>query len=193
MKTSLGYYDKCPHCSSKLVTHQKEKEDVTICYNCGWIINGWSDYCTHCLSYDIEKIQIDYNKTYCNNCGTLSLDYYQYCPQCFSSNVEHLTDNINKYQIFGEDKVNIDPIKIHTYEDVDYIDIFSLYAPFNKYTPELFDLNYLTLKIHGTNYNQGKYYYCEACGSADLGNYDVCPYCNSKLISNYSALLLLIK
>lgn len=186
LKTSLGYHDTCQYCGSQYVTHADNKTPATACYNCGWILNGWHEYCTHCLSYDIEKIQIDYNKTYCQSCGTLSLDYYQRCPQCFSSKVTHLTNNTTRYQIFGEDKKNIEPIIINMDADNQYIDVFSLYIGFNKYTQELSDLQYLTLKVHGTNYNDGKYYYCEACGSANVGNYDRCPYCKSKLIKNYS-------
>lgn len=184
LKTSLGYHETCPYCGSGYVTYSNKKTPATVCYNCGWIINEWNDYCTHCLSYDVEKIQIDYNKTYCNRCGTLSPDYYQYCPQCFSSDVIHLTNNTARYKIFGEDKQNIEPISLYIESEEKYVDIFSLYIPFNKNTTELSQLKYLTLKIHGTNNNNGQYYYCEACGSAGTGNYKKCPYCNSTLINN---------
>lgn len=186
LKTSLGHNSVCPYCGSGYVVYSDKKTPATACYNCGWIIDGWNNYCTHCLSYDIERIQIDYNKTYCNDCGTLSPDYYQKCPKCFSSNVMHLTNRTHRYQIFGENRQNIEPITMYTDTDESYIDIFSLYIPFNKETEELKDLEYLTLKIHGTNHNTGKYYYCEACGSADIGNYEKCPYCNSNLIANYA-------
>ena len=158
---------------------------ATACYSCDWITKGWHDYCPHCLSYDIEKIQIDYNKTYCQKCGTLSDDYYEHCPQCFANNshLVHLTNNVHRYSIFGDDKQNIEPIIIQNV-DAKTLDIFSLYAPFNHNTTEIKELSYLTLKIHGTNHNNGQYYYCEACNSGGVGNYETCPYCGSNLIHN---------
>ena len=185
LKTSLGYHDTCPYCDSQYVQHTNEKTPATACYNCNWIAKGWHDYCPHCLSYDIEKIQVDYNKTYCQKCGELSDDYYEHCPHCFSSDVVHLTNNVHRYSIFGEDEQNIEPIVIQNV-DAETLDIFSLYVPFNYSTTEIKELSYLTLKIHGTNHNNGKYYYCEACNSGGLGNYDVCPYCGSNLIHNES-------
>ncbi len=185
LKTSLGYYEKCPHCHSSRVTYSNEKTPATACYNCGWIINGWNDYCKHCLSFDVEKIQIDYNKTYCDDCGTLSNDYYEHCPQCFSKNVTHLTNNVHKYTIFDEDKQNIEPIHINIAEN-DAINIFSLRIPLNKKTNIIKELEYLKLTIHGTNNNDGKYYYCDACNSGGVGNYETCPYCGSNLIHNES-------
>ena len=182
LKTSLGYHEKCPHCNSSYVRYSNEKMPATACYNCGWIINGWNDYCTHCLSFDVEKIQIDYNKTYCENCNSISNDYYENCPQCGSSKVIHLTNNTNRCKIFGEDKQNIDPITINI--DAQQVNAFSLYIPFSKNSNELKLLEYLKLKVHGTNNNNGKYYYCESCGSAGLGHYNTCPHCNSKLIHN---------
>ena len=183
LKTSLGYHDICPYCGSSHVQYSNEKTNATICYNCGWIHKGWDDYCHNCLSYDVEKTLIDYNKTYCENCGTVSPDYYEHCPQCFSSKVVHLTNNINKYKIFGEDRQNIKPININI--DDQQVKIFSLHIPLRKDTAEIKNLEYLTLKVHGINNNDGKYYHCLACGSAHIGNYDKCPYCNSKLINNY--------
>ena len=183
LKTSLGYYDHCPYCNSDAVRHYAEKTPATACYNCDWITNGWHDYCPHCLSYNIEKIQIDFNKTYCNNCGTLSPDYYEHCPHCFSKDVVHLTNNTTRYQIFGEDKQNIDPITICA--DEERVNIFNLEIPLNFKTDELKKLEYLNLHVHGHNNNDGKYYYCEACESGGLGNYKECPECGSKLIKNY--------
>ena len=185
LKTSLGYHDTCPYCESEYVQHTNEKTPATACYNCDWITKGWHDYCPHCLSYDIEKIQIDYNKTYCQTCSLVSDDYYEHCPHCFSSNVVHLTNNVHRYSIYGKDKQNIEPIIIQGV-DAETLDIFSLYAPFSYNTGEIKELSHLTLKIHGTNHNDGKYYYCEACNSGGVGNYDTCPYCNSKLIHNKS-------
>ena len=189
LKTALGYHNTCPYCESSYVRHSNEKQAATTCHNCGWIINGWNDYCKHCLSYDVEKIQIDYNKTYCEDCGALTYDYYEHCPQCFSSNVLHLTNNTTKYQIFDEKKQNIQPITINIDpSNIDknnkIIDIFSLYVPFKHDTEILKQLEYVTLKIHGTNHNNGQYYYCESCNSGGLGNYDTCPYCGSKLVHN---------
>lgn len=187
LKTSLGYHDSCPYCGSPYVQHTNEKMPATACYSCDWITKGWHDYCPHCLSYDIEKIQIDYNKTYCQKCGTLSDDYYEHCPQCFANNshLVHLTNNVHRYSIFGDDKQNIEPIIIQNV-DAKTLDIFSLYAPFNHNTTEIKELSYLTLKIHGTNHNNGQYYYCEACNSGGVGNYETCPYCGSNLIHNES-------
>ncbi|MBO5476303.1 MAG: hypothetical protein J6A15_00930 [Clostridia bacterium] len=185
LKTSLGYYDECPYCDSTHVYHTNEKMAATVCHNCGYITKGWHDYCTHCLSYDIEKVKIDYNKTYCNNCGVTSDDYYNYCPSCFSSKVIHLTNNKKTYRIFDKNTQNIDPINITINQDK--VNIFNLEVPFSKNTKEIQTdvLQNFDLHIHGTNKNDGKYYYCESCGFGDVGNYDVCPKCNSKLIKNY--------
>ena len=182
LKTSLGYHETCPHCGSEYVQYSEDKKPATACYNCGWIINGWNDYCTHCLSYDIEKIQIDYNKTYCNQCGALSDNYYEYCPQCLSSNVIHMTNNTHTYTIFNENRQNIDPITIQTNDKEVYA--FTLTVPLNNNVSELQELDNLTLTVHATNNNTNKYYYCEACGSADIGHYDKCPYCGSEISHN---------
>ena len=188
LKTSLGYYDICPHCESSFVQHANEPMAATACYNCGWIINGWDDYCHHCLSYDIEKIQIDYNKTYCTECGNLAPNYYERCPKCFSQKVEHLTNNVSKYQIFGEDTQNIEPINV-TINMQDKpkdspIRMFTLNVPFNYQTDELKKLEYLNLKIFGIDNNKKEYYYCDACKSGGIGNYDKCPHCGSDSVHN---------
>ena len=183
LKTTLGYYDECPYCNSQNVYHTDEKMAATVCHNCGYITKGWHDNCTHCLSYDIDKVKIDYNKTYCNNCGTTTDDYYNHCPKCFSSKVIHLTNNKKTYRIFDENTQNIDPIYVNI--DSDKINIFNLEVPFSQKTKEIKSLKYFDLHIHGTNHNDGRYYYCESCGFGDVGNYDVCPKCNSQLIHNY--------
>ena len=184
LKTSLGYYDECPHCNSTNVYHTNEKMSATVCHNCGYITKGWHDNCTYCLSYDIDKVKIDYNKTYCTECHTLTDDYYNHCPHCFSSKVIHLSNNKKAYRIFGENKQNIDPINISITED--RVNVFNLEIPFNNKTEVISKdvLEYINLNIHGTNNNDGKYYYCESCGTGGLGHYDNCPNCSSKLIHN---------
>lgn len=185
LKTNLGYYEECPDCHSTNVYYSNDKIPATVCHNCGYITKEWHDYCTHCLSYDIEKVKIDYNKTFCNNCGTTTDDYYNHCPSCFSPNVIHLTNNKKTYRIFDETTQNIDPININI--DEKKINIFNLEIPFSEKTKEINKktLQYFDLHVHGTNHNDGKYYYCESCGFGDIGNYDVCPKCNSKLVHNY--------
>lgn len=186
LKTSLGYYDECPHCNSTNVYHTNEKMAATVCYNeaCGYISKGWQDYCPRCLSYDVENVKIDYNKTYCTNseCNTISDDYYYYCPKCGSSKVIHLDNDKNIYKIFDEYTQNIDPVNISITED--RVNIFNLEVPFNKDTSVINALEYINLYVHGTNNNDGKYYYCESCNTGGIGHYDVCPNCSSKLVHN---------
>lgn len=185
LKTSLGYYESCPHCGSSIVSHHEEPHPATACHNCGWIIDGWNEYCTHCLSYNTTKIQIDFNKTYCTDCGNISNDYYQRCPKCFSKNIQHLTNTTNRYTILGEDSQNIEPITIQGDLGQSRINVVNLSIPLNYNTLEIEKLNYLTLHLKGHNNNTGKYYYCEACEKGGLGNYDKCPDCTSDLIHNY--------
>lgn len=182
LKTSLGYYDECPYCNSHNVYHTNEKMSATVCHNCGYITKGWRDNCTYCLSYDVEKVKIDYNKTYCTECHTLKDDYYNHCPHCFSSKVIHLSNNKNTYRIFGEDTQNIKPINISITSD--RVNIFNLEVPFNNTTSVINKLEYLNLNVHGTNNNDGKYYYCESCGTGGLGHYNNCPNCSSNLVHN---------
>ena len=85
MNTSLGAYDKCPHCHSEAVSQYDEKKAVTICHNCGWITDTWNDKCKHCGSEDVEKTKVDYNKTYCYKCNSMSYDYYPRCPKCLAT------------------------------------------------------------------------------------------------------------
>ena len=184
MKTTLGYYDKCPHCSSEYVLHYNEKKAVTVCYDCGYIIDGWHDYCIHCLSNDIEKTQVDYNKTYCNECGNLEDDYYSHCPKCFSDDVVHLNNDEYKYIIRSDSTQNIDPIVIKS--DVDRINLCNITLPFNIDTVALKQFEYLYLHIYGMNHNEGNFYFCPSCGSVGLGNVDQCEECGMTNVENYS-------
>lgn len=177
LKTSLGYYDKCPHCSSDLVTHEKEKMDVTICYNCGWVEDGWHDYCKHCLSQDVVKTVVDYNKTYCYNCQSLHDDYYPACPYCFSTNIIHLQNDSVMNRIFNKETINIDPVVIQS--DVNKINVCNLNIPLNKNTKDIDLLRSLKLVMDITNNSVSEYYYCEECEAAGLGNPERCPYCNT--------------
>lgn len=184
LTTNLGYYDECPTCQSSNVYHTDEKIAATVCHNCGYIVKGWHDHCTHCLSYDIDNVKIDYNKTYCTKCNTLTDDYYNYCPKCFSSKVIHLSNNKKTYKIFDENTQNIDPINISTVSDK--VNVFNIEVPFNNKTSAIDtdNLEYINLVVHGTNHNDGKYYYCESCGTGGIGHYDICPNCNSTLVHN---------
>lgn len=184
MKTSLGYYDKCPHCSSELVTHQKEKEDVTICYNCGWITDGWRTTCKHCLSKDVVRTTVDYNKTYCYNCQSMHDDYYNVCPYCFSTNVIHLQNDSDMYRIYNQDITNIEPIVIQS-DIKGALNICNITIPLNQYSKKLYELESLTLVANVTNNNNGEYYYCESCETAGLGNPEKCPYCNESNPEKY--------
>lgn len=191
LHTSLGYYKECPECGSEYVQHSNEKKPVTVCYNCGWIIDGWNSleidnynkvpYCKNCLSYDVEETLVDYNKTYCNDCYRTSDDYYDFCPYCFSKNVSHLTNNTHKYKIFTDKTQNIEPIVVNT--DNKIANIFTLHIPLTETTKELEQFKSLTLNIKGTNHNIGEYYYCEACKKGGIGHQTKCPYCGSSVIN----------
>lgn len=184
LKTTLGYYDECPHCNSEYVLHYNDKKAVTICYDCGYIIDGWHDYCTHCLSNDIEKTKVDFNKTYCNKCGNLEDDYYSHCPKCFSDDVVHLNNDEYKYVIKSDSTQNINPIIIKS--DVDRINVCNITLPFNVDTVALKQFEYLRLHIYGTNHNDGKFYFCPSCGSVGLGNVTNCEECGMQSVENYS-------
>lgn len=184
LKTSLGYYDKCPYCDSEYVTHHNEKKAVTVCYNCGYVVDGWHEYCTHCLSDDVEKTQVDFNKTYCNDCGALENDYYVRCPQCFSKDVVHLNNDEYRYIIQSDAMQNIDPIIVQS--DVKRINACNITLPFNMDTAILKQYEYIKLHIHGNNYNDGSFYYCNSCNHAKIGNVKFCEECDSYDVDNYT-------
>lgn len=184
LKTSLGYYNQCPHCNSEKVTHQKEKTDVTICYNCGWVEDGWYNKCVHCLSKDVIRTLVDYNKTYCYNCQSLHDDYYNACPYCFSTNIIHLQNDVDMYRIYNQDITNIEPIVIQS--DIQgLINVCNLTIPLNKNSKKLNELEELKIIMEVNNNNLGEYYYCDTCETAGLGNYERCPYCNESNPEKY--------
>ncbi len=182
MKTSLGLFDYCPHCGSVLVTHYDEKKQVTICDNCSWISNGWYDYCPHCLSESVTKTQVDFNKTYCYDCHSIENDYYPRCPKCFSDNVLHMTNDEKTYDVSNKNKQNIDITTIKTYTN--RVNICNIEVPLNLNIDSVNYLEYLQLHIHGNNYNDGKFYYCPECHTANLGHTDKCPNCQATNVVN---------
>ena len=184
MKTSLGLFDYCPHCGSVLVTHYDEKKQVTICDNCSWITDGWYDYCPHCLSESITKTLVDFNKTYCYDCQRISNDYYPRCPKCLSENVLHMTNDEKTYDVGNKNNQNIDITTIKTYTN--RVNICNIEVPLNLNTDSIKYLEYLYLHIHGNNYNDGKFYYCPECNTANLGHTDKCPNCKSTNIINHT-------
>lgn len=185
LKTSLGYYDTCPHCHSNNISHHNKVTPVTICDNCGWIIKGTHKYCKHCLSLDVTNVEVDYNKTYCNNeeCHTLSDGYYHRCPKCFSHDVIYLDNKVTSYKIYDKETQNIKPINIQTNQKE--TNIFNATIPLNMYSSILNEVDYLNLNIEGTNQADTQYYYCDECGVGGLGNFDKCPSCNSGNVHNY--------
>lgn len=180
LKTSLGYYDKCPHCDSKDVSHMHKTEPVTVCDSCGWIAQGTHNYCKHCLSLDVTNVDVDYNKTYCNECKKISDDYYGHCPLCFSADIIYLDNKQQAYRL-SKGKQNIDPITIQTSERE--VNVFNMKVPFNAETEELNEIESLVLNIECTNNNDGKYYYCPECGTGGLGEKSECPKCHNKVIN----------
>lgn len=183
LKTSLGLYDVCPYCDSELISHYDEKKQVTICDNCSYISNGWYNYCPHCLSESVTKTMVDFNKTYCYNCYNLENDYYPVCPKCFSSHVEHLTNDEKTYEVGDKDAKNIDTITIKS--DTNRVNICNIEVPLNINVDTLEFLEYLSLHIHGNNYNDGKFYYCSECHTASLGHPTKCEECNNTNIEYY--------
>ena len=183
LKTSLGYFNECPHCDSSNITHHNEVTPVTICDNCGWVIKGTHEYCKHCLSLDVMNVDVDYNKTYCNECHTLSDDYYYRCPKCLSRDVMYLDNKVTSYKIRDNTVQNIQPVTIQT--DQQEANIFNAKIPLNQSTSVLNDLDYLNLNIKGTNNTETQYYYCEECGVGGIGNFEKCPNCHSTNVHNY--------
>lgn len=183
LKTSLGYYDTCPHCGSTDISHTDEKQPATICYNCGWIENGWYNRCPHCLSRDIEKVEIDYNKTYCYDCKSIYNDYYTACPHCFSTNIAHLQNDEKTYNIFDKSTRNITPITIQG--DINRANICNITVPIGEKMEAIRKLERFELGININNNNDGKYYYCPDCEKSGLGNAEVCPHCHSENVVNY--------
>lgn len=177
LKTSLGLYDTCPHCGSDLISHYDEKKKITICDNCSYITNGWHDYCPHCLSESITKTVADFNKTYCYECQNIEDDYYPVCPKCFSRKVEHLTNDEKTYEVKEKDVQNIDTVTIKS--NSSRVNICNIEVPLNINVDALQYLEYLSLHIHGNNYNDGKFYYCEECNIAGLGHPTKCEECNN--------------
>ena len=183
LHTTLGYYDECPYCHSDKTTHFKEQQEATMCYNCGWVHNGWIDRCNHCLSKDIERIMIDVNQTYCTDCKTYSDDYYLACPQCFSDKIIHMHDNDILIDVLHEDTQNIDPIKIQS--NAKRINILNIEVPLDNIS-KYDKIEQMLMTFDISNYNEGKYYYCESCNDSGVGNYDKCPFCNSEEVHNYT-------
>lgn len=182
LKTTLGYYDKCPHCNSKDVVHYKEKQKATYCHNCEWITDDWVERCEWCLSKKTEKIMIDYNRTVCNDCNHVANDYYLFCPHCFSENVNYVQNDTHTVDIYDNETQNIDPIIIQT-KDIKN-NICNIDVALNKDQVLAEELEYLTLHINGTNYDDGKYSYCPSCNNINIGNHTICPKCKSDLIEN---------
>ena len=182
LRTSLGYYDNCPYCDSENVVHYNEKQKATYCHHCEWITDGWVDRCEWCLSNKTEKIMIDYNKTVCNDCKNIADDYYLFCPKCFSENVTHIQNDTHTIDIYDNEELNIDPIILKTMDEKN--NICNIQVVLNRDQVLAEKLEYLTLNIHGHNYNDGKTFYCESCYHEGIGNYERCPLCDSKLIEN---------
>ena len=182
-RTTLGLYDKCPHCESELVSHYQEKKDVTICNNCGWIIDGKNEYCKHCLSTDIVQTKVDFNKTYCYNCGKLMDEYSPICTGCFSTNLEHLNNDEKQYKIYDKNVQNIEPIIIKS--DINRVNICNIEFKTNIIKDELQNLKKLQLHIYGNNHNSGTFYYCPNCKTAFLGTGEKCPICESENVEQY--------
>lgn len=184
LKTSLGYYDECPHCKSDQVTHFEEQQEATICYNCGWVHNGWYDKCNHCLSKDVEKVMVDVNQTYCNTCKTYSDDYYPACPKCFSNDIVHTHNNDIIIEILNDDTQNIEPIDIKS--NIKRINIFNIKVPLDTVIKTSKDLEHMILSLDINNNYDGEYYYCKDCGKSGFGHYETCPHCYSSDIENYN-------
>ena len=184
LKTSLGYYDECPHCKSDQVTHFEEQQEATVCYNCGWVHNGWYDKCNHCLSKDVEKVMVDVNQTYCNTCKTYSDDYYPACPKCFSDDIIHTRNNDIIIEILNDDTQNIEPINVKS--NIKRINIFNIDVPLDTVIKTSKDLEHMILSLDINNNYDGEYYYCKDCGKSGFGHYETCPHCYSSDIENYN-------
>ena len=165
-----------------MVSHYDEKKSVTICDNCSWISNGWYDYCPHCLSESVTKTEVDFNKTYCYDCHSVTNDYYSRCPKCFSKNILHMTNDEKTYNISDKNNKNIDITSIKTYTN--HVNICNIEVPLNLNLDSVQHLEYLQLHIHGNNYNDGKFHYCPARNTANLGHTDKCPNCQATNVVN---------
>lgn len=184
LHTALGLYDECPYCGSEQVSQYDNKKAVTICRNpdCQWITDGWYDYCPHCLSQDVEKTKVDFNRTVCYEHGVFD-DYYPVCPKCFSEKVEHINNDQRQYQIGDSDTQNIDPIVIKS--DTNRVNICNIEVKTDIIKEAASTLEYLNLHLYGTNNNDGKFYYCEECNKAGLGNVEKCLHCQNTTIQQY--------